>query len=363
MKVPILDLVSQHQALQAEIEAAVVGVLRSGYYVLGPQVAALEAEIAALCETRHAVALASGTDALVLALAALDVQPGDEIITTPFTFFAPAEVVALRGARPVFVDIDPDTFNLNPAAIEAAITPRTVGILPVHLYGQAADMTAITSIAEKHGLWIVEDNAQAIGARHQGRATGSFGRAGCLSFYPTKNLGAAGDAGMLVTDDAALAQRVRLLRNHGSVANYHHEALGYNSRLDEIQAAVLRVKLARLPSWSEARRRHAARYGELLAGSSVRPPVEAPGNYHVYHQYALRAAGRDALAARLKEHEIDARVYYPEPLHLTPACAYLGYAAGRFPESERAATEVLCLPIHPELSEAQVEFVAATLLN
>jgi dTDP-4-amino-4,6-dideoxygalactose transaminase len=361
MKVPILDLVSQHQALQAEIEAAVLGVLRSGHYVLGPQVAGLEAEIAALCQTRHAVALASGTDALALALAALDVRPGDEVITTPFTFFAPAEVVALRGARPVFVDIDLDTFNINPAAIEAAITTRTVGILPVHLYGQAADMTAITPIAAKRGLWVVEDNAQAIGARHQGRATGSFGRAGCLSFYPTKNLGAAGDAGMLVTDDAELARRVRLLRNHGSVANYHHEALGYNSRLDEVQAAILRVKLARLPAWTEARRRHAARYGELLTGSGVRPPVEAPGNWHVYHQYALRTPVRDALAARLKEQEIDARVYYPEPLHLTPACAYLSYPRGSFPESERAAAEVLCLPIHPELSDAQVEFVAATI--
>jgi len=270
-------------------------------------------------------------------------------------------VAALRGARPVFVDIDPATFNLNPAQIAAAITPRTVGILPVHLYGQSADMTAIMALAAQHGLWVVEDNAQAIGARHQGRATGSFGRAGCLSFYPTKNLGAAGDAGMLVTDDAELAQRVRLLRNHGSIANYHHEALGYNSRLDEVQAAILRVKLARLPAWTEVRRRHAARYGELLAGSSVHPPVEVPGNTHVYHQYALRSAGREALAARLKEHEIDARVYYPEPLHLTPACAFLNSPAGSFPEAERAAAEVLCLPIHPELSDAQVEFVATTI--
>jgi dTDP-4-amino-4,6-dideoxygalactose transaminase len=361
MKVPILDLVAQHRALEAEIEAAALAVLRSGAYVMGPQVSALETEIAALCGTRHAVAVASGTDALILSLAVLDVRPGDEIITTPFTFFAPAEVIMLRGARPVFVDIDPVTFNVDPGAIEAAITPRTVGILPVHLYGQAADMTAIMAIAEKKGLWVVEDNAQAIGARHRDRATGSFGRLGCISFYPTKNLGACGDAGMIVTDDTELAQRLRLLRNHGSVANYHHEYLGYNSRLDEIQAAILRVKLSRLPEWTERRREHAARYGELLAGSAVKAPVEAGGNVHVYHQYAIRTPRRDLLQERLKERGIDARVYYPEPLHRAPACASLNYRAGSFPESERAAAEVLCLPVHPDLSQAQVEYTAAAI--
>jgi dTDP-4-amino-4,6-dideoxygalactose transaminase len=361
MKVPILDLATQYQTLQAEIDAAVLGVLKSGAYVTGPQGAALEAEMAALCGTRHAVAVASGTDALMLSLAALGVGQGDEIITTPFTFFAPAEVTMLRGARPVFVDIDPATFNLAPAGIEAAITPRTVGILPVHLYGQAADMTAIMAVAERHGLWVIEDNAQAIGARHAGRPTGSFGRTGCLSFYPTKNLGAFGDAGMIVTDDTDLAGRLRLLRNHGSAANYQHEYLGYNSRLDEIQSAILRVKLTRLPEWMERRRAHAARYEQLLAGSGVRTPAEAPGNLHVYHQYAIRAPRRDALQKHLAERQIDSRVYYPSPLHLAPACATLGYGVGSFPESERAAAEVLCLPIHPELSDAQVVYVATSI--
>jgi dTDP-4-amino-4,6-dideoxygalactose transaminase len=358
MRVPILDLASQYRELQAEIDAAVLGVVRSGAYVTGPQGTALEAEIAALCGSRHAVAVASGTDALMLSLAALGVGPGDEVITTPFTFFAPTEVVMLRGARPVFVDIDPTTFNLDPGGMEAAITPRTAGILPVHLYGQAADMTAIMAIAEKYGLWVVEDTAQAIGACHAGRVAGSFGRTGCISFYPTKNLGAFGDAGMLVTDDEELARQVRLLRNHGSAANYHHEYLGYNSRLDEIQAAILRVKLARLPEWTERRRSHAARYGRLLAGCAAQTPVEAPGNLHVYHQYAIRAPRRDALQKELARREIDARVYYPAPLHLAPACAALGHRVGNFPESERAAAEILCLPIHPELSETQVEYVA-----
>jgi dTDP-4-amino-4,6-dideoxygalactose transaminase len=222
-------------------------------------------------------------------------------------------------------------------------------------------MTAIMAVAQRHGLWVIEDNAQAIGAQHQGRATGSFGRTGCLSFYPTKNLGAFGDAGMIVTDDGETAQRLRLLRNHGSAANYHHEYLGYNSRLDEIQAAILRVKLCHLAGWTERRRSHAARYGQFLAGSAVRPPLEAPGNRHVYHQYTIRSPRRDALQARLKEREIDARVYYPGPLHLAPACAFLNYQKGSFPESECAAEEVLSLPIYPELSDAQVEHVAAAI--
>jgi dTDP-4-amino-4,6-dideoxygalactose transaminase len=361
MKIPLLDLAGEYRSLKAELDAAVLDVLAGGRFALGPQMAALEEAVASLCGARHGIAVANGTDALTLSLAALGLRPGDEVITTPFTFFAPTEAVMLQGARPVFVDIDPVTFCMDPAAVEAAITPRTVGILPVHLYGHPADMTALVQIAERRRLWLLEDTAQAIAATHAGRPVASFGAAGSLSFYPTKNLGAYGDAGMIVTQDAAMAEHLRMLRNHGSSRYSHHEVLGWNSRLDEIQAAILRVKLERLQEWTERRRQYAALYNRLLAGSRVQTPAERPGDRHVYHQYTIRAAKRDALSDSLRERGIESRVYYAEPLHLQPALAHLGYRPGQFPETERACAEVLSLPIYPQLTEEQIGHVAATL--
>jgi len=357
MNVSLLDLAAEYRSLRAAIDEAVLEVLASGQFISGARVAALEQAIAALCGVAHGVAVASGTDALVLPLLALDVRPGDEVITTPFTFFAPTEMLLLRGARPVFVDIDPETFCLDPAQVEAAITPRTVGILPVHLYGHPADLTALASIAARHHLWLIEDAAQAIAARHQDRPVGSFGRAAAISFYPTKNLGAYGEGGMIVTGDAALAHTLRLLRNHGSPRYAHHTLLGTNSRMDEMQAAILRVKLGQLPAWTEARRRHAARYTAAFAGTAVVPPVERAGDTHVYHQYTIRAPDRTALQQRLVEAGVQTRVYYEEPLHLQPVLADHGYRPGQFPVTERACAEVLSLPVHPQLSEAQVEYV------
>jgi dTDP-4-amino-4,6-dideoxygalactose transaminase len=357
MNVPLLDLAAEYRSLRAAIDEAVLEVLASGQFISGARVEALEQAIAALCGVRHGVAVASGTDALVLPLLALAVQPGDEVITTPFTFFAPTEVLLLRGARPVFVDIDPETYCMDPAQAEAAITPRTVGILPVHLYGHPADMTALSAIAVRHHLWLLEDAAQAIAAQHAGRPVGSFGRAASISFYPTKNLGAYGEGGMIVTGDEGLARALRLLRNHGSPRYAHHELLGTNSRMDEIQAAILRVKLGRLAGWTEARRRHAARYTAALSGTGIVPPVERAGDTHVYHQYTLRSPGRDALQQRLTEAGIQTRVYYEEPLHLQPVLAGLGYQPGQFPVTEHACSEVLSLPVHPQLSAPQVEYV------
>jgi dTDP-4-amino-4,6-dideoxygalactose transaminase len=356
-RVKILDLVEEYRSVQPELEAAVLGVLRSGGYIGGPVVAELEARIAALCGASHGVGVASGTDALLLPLTALGVGPGDDVITTPFTFFAPTEVVMMRGVRPVFVDIDPETYNLAPAAVEAAVTPHTVGILPVHLFGHPADMTALSRIADRHGLWMLEDAAQAIGARHQERPVGSFGRAAGISFYPTKNLGAAGDAGMIVTGEGELAASLRLLRNHGNPGDYSYPRLGFNSRLDAVQAALLTVKLDRLEAWTEARRANARFYDERLAGLPVVLPAERPGDRHVYHQYTIRAPDRDALHRWLDARGIDTRVYYPAPLHTQPACAPLAYREGQFPEAERACREVLSLPVHPQLSAAHLDRV------
>jgi dTDP-4-amino-4,6-dideoxygalactose transaminase len=363
MDVPLLDLVSEYRLLKEPIDAAVLGVLASGRFNRGPDTTALEADIAAWCGARHGIAVASGTDALALSLAALDVRPGDEIITTPFTFFAPSEVALARGARPVYVDIEPRTFCLDPAGVEAAITPRTVGILPVHLYGHPADLTALNALAERHHLWLIEDAAQAIGAHHAGRPVGGFGAAGALSFYPTKNLGAYGEGGMIVAQDAAMAEKLRQLRDHGSSRYSHHEMVGFNSRMHEIQAAILRVKLAYLEEWTEARRRNAALYSRLLEGSAAQAPVELPGDRHVYHQFTIRAADRDALQSWLGQRGIESRVYYAEPLHLQPVLAGHGYRPGQFPETERACAEVLSLPVHPQLTEAQVRHVAESILR
>ena len=364
--IPILDLKAQYESIKDEINDAIAGVLESAQFILGPAVRELEQRLAAYCGCKYGVGVASGTDALRLTLTALGIGPGDEVITTPFTFIATANTISHCGAKPVFVDIDPQTYNIDPTAIEAAITERTRALLLAHLYGQPADMDPIMELAEAHGLYVIEDAAQAIGAhypstssgRRKGRRVGSIGHAGCLSFYPTKNLGAYGDGGMVVTNDALLAERVDALRRQGSKKKYHAEVLGFNSRLDSLQAAILGVKLKYLDGWNEARRRVAQRYNELLDGLPVTTPYESPDAYHVYHQYTIRAPQRDALAAYLKDHGIGTMIYYPVPLHLQRLYADLGYGEGSLPVSEAASREVLSLPMYPELTEAQQQEVA-----
>ncbi|MGC8832519.1 MAG: DegT/DnrJ/EryC1/StrS family aminotransferase [Armatimonadota bacterium] len=357
------DPQSQYASIKSEIDAALLRVMESGRFILGREVELLEQEVAALCGVRYGIGVASGTDALLLALLAIGVKPGDEVITTPFTFIATAEVISRIGAVPVFADVDPVTYNLSPSSVEACITPRTTAIVPVHLYGQAADMEGICKLASKYGLAVVEDVAQAIGAKRNGKPVGSFGDAAALSFYPTKNLGAAGDGGMVLTNREDVRDAVRLLRYHGSGGPYIYERLGFNSRLDELQAAVLRAKLPHLESWNAARRRNAARYTELLHCHGYGLPVEAPGNYHVFHQYTVRCRNRDELKAALAAGGVDTGIYYPLPLHLQPAFAGLGYKEGDFPESEKAAREVLSIPVFPELSEEQLHHVARLMLE
>lgn len=365
--VPPLNLAANFAAAGEELLAEIAAVCRSGYYVLGPKVAAFEEALATYCGTKHALGLSSGTDALLLALMALGVGPGDEVLVPTFTFFGTAGVVARLGARPMFCDIDPRTFNIDPAEIERRITPRTRVLMPVHLYGELADMPAIERIAAKHGLPIIEDAAQAIGAHAAGadRRAGALGLCGCLSFYPTKNLGAIGDAGALTTSDTAFYETCRKLRVHGSGHTYYHDMVGGNFRIDALQAAILTIKLRRLEEWTEARRARAARYRTLieaagLAPEFVRPPAE-PASRHVYHQFVIRAQRRDALAKHLTERKIGCGVYYPLPLHLQKCFADLGYQPGDFPHSERAAAEVLALPIYPELTEAQQHVVVDAL--
>jgi dTDP-4-amino-4,6-dideoxygalactose transaminase len=335
--------------MREQLLRAIDEVCASGHFIGGPNVKALESEIAGYLGVAHAVALNSGTDALHLALRALDIGAGDEVITTPFTFVATTEAIGIVGATPVFVDIDPRTYNLDIAQLEAKITPRTRAILPVHLYGCPAPMDEIMAIAQRHHLAVVEDCAQSIGAKIGGRATGTFGTFGCFSFFPSKNLGAYGDGGMLVTDDGELAARARSLRGHGGRVKYYHEELGVNSRLDEIQAAILRVKFPHLEAWIEKRRAAAGRYTAAFAGSDLQVPVEPGDARHVYHQYTLRVPDRDRVQQDLKAAGIETMVYYPVPLHLQKVHAMLGLREGAFPESERAAHEVLSIPMFPEL--------------
>jgi dTDP-4-amino-4,6-dideoxygalactose transaminase len=360
--VPQLDLAAQYAAIGGEIRAAVERVLASQQFVLGREGAAFEQEIAQLCGVAHGIGTGSGTDALMLALRACGVAAGDEVILPPFTFVATGSAVSALGAKPVFADIHPSTYNIDPAELERRVTPRTRAIVVVHLYGLAADMDPVMAFARARKLPVIEDNAQAIGAGYKGRRTGSLGDAACLSFYPTKNLGAYGDAGMVVTNSAELDARIRLLRNHGQTQRYVSSEPGWNGRLDELQAAVLRVKLRRLAEWQRARQAHAAEYTRQLSQvPGVMPPIAPEGYEHVYHQYTIRVEHRDALQEVLTERKIGTSVYYPVPLHLQPLYAFLGHKAGDFPHAERAAQEVLSLPMYPELRAEQIARVVDTI--
>ena len=363
MAVPLLDLAAQYNQVGAEIEAAVIDALRSQKYILGPRLAELEAACAKYCETPFALGVSSGSDALILALMALDIGPGDEVITTPFSFFATAGAVHRVGAVPVFADIEAGTFNLDPAAIEAVITSNTKAIIVVHLFGQCADMDPIMEIASRHGIHVIEDAAQAIGARYRGQAAGSIGTVGCFSFFPSKNLGGAGDGGLVTSKDLAIHERMKKLRNHGSSPKYYHQLVGGNFRLDELQAAILLVKLRHLDSWTAARQAHAAAYRTLLKpavdSGKIILPVEAPERRHIWNQFTIRAPGqRDAIVARLRAADIGTEVYYPRCLHLQECFAYLGAGGGDFPVAEKAALEVFSIPVFPELTHAQMVEVA-----
>lgn len=351
--IPILDLVPQYRALKPEIDRAIDGVLESGIFIMGPNVKGFETEIAAYLGAEHAIALNSGTDALHLALRALGVGPGDEVITSPFSFVATTEAIGIVGATPVFVDIDLSTFNINADSIEAAITSRTKAILPVHLYGNPASLPEIQSIARCHGLAIVEDCAQAIGAQVNGRKVGTIGDVGCFSFFPSKNLGAYGDGGLITTNDGQLASRIRGLRVHGGLKKYYHDELGVNSRLDEIQAAILRVKLPHLDAWIKARRTIAQRYTHAFRENpAITPPFEGPDRLHVYHQYTIRVGDRDRVRRELEEAGIQTMIYYPVPLHQQNVHKSLPASGEAFQYSERAAREALSLPMYPELTES-----------
>ena len=357
VSVPLLDLQAQYRPLRRDVLAAIERVCDSQRFILGAEVEALEAELARHLESRHAIAVSSGTDALLAVLMALGIGRGDEVVTTTYSFFATAGCIARLGATPVFVDILPDTYNIDPAAVRAALTPRTRAVVAVHLYGLCADMDALLENTAAGGIPVVEDAAQAIGASCRGRQAGTMGAAGCFSFFPSKNLGAFGDAGLVTTSDAALAAEVALLRNHGAEPKYLHKRIGGNFRLDALQAAVLRVKLPHLAGWTEGRRRNAARYDALFAASPaaelVSRPVEPVGYYHVYNQYVVRVPDRDRVRRELADHGIGTEVYYPVPFHLQECFAGLGYRAGAFPVSERAAAGSLALPIYPELEEEQ----------
>ncbi|MCS7083049.1 MAG: DegT/DnrJ/EryC1/StrS family aminotransferase [Bacteroidetes bacterium] len=358
-QIQMVDLLGQHRRIRDELLRAIEEVLDGGQYIRGPQCERFEANLAAYLGCRYAIGCASGTDALLIALMAIGLRPGEEVITTPFTFVATAEMIALLGARPVYADIDPRTFNLDPADVAARIGPRTRAIIPVHLYGQPADMDAILDLASRHGLYVIEDAAQAIGAEWRGRKVGTLGHVGCISFFPSKNLGALGDGGAVVTNDPGLAQRMRMIANHGARIKYHHELVGLNSRLDTLQAALLDVKLRYLEAYLAARQEAAARYDALLADiPEIVLPFRDERARHVFHQYTIRASDRDRLRAFLEARGVPTMIYYPLPLHLQPAYRHHGYAEGDFPQAERAAREVLSLPMHTELNEAQLQHIA-----
>jgi len=355
--IPLVDLKAQHQSIRPELDAAVAKVLDSCQFALGPEVAAFEEEFAAYCSARCGVAVNSGTSALHLALLAAGVGPGDDVITVPFTFVATVAAIGYAGARARFVDVEPRSYTMDPAKLEAGITPRTKAIIPVHLYGQTADMDPILAIARKRRLIVIEDAAQAHGAEYKGRRAGGIGDLGCFSFYPAKNLGACGEGGMVVTNNPEFVRTMKMLRDWGQEVKYQHVLKGFNYRMEGFQGAVLRVKLRHLPKWTDARRAHAAQYAQGLAGSGIEPPVEMPYARHVYHVYTVRARQRDALRKALDADGIATGIHYPIPIHLLKAHADLGYKAGDFPCSERAANEVVSLPMFAELTDAQIRTV------
>jgi dTDP-4-amino-4,6-dideoxygalactose transaminase len=364
MKVKLLDLQEQYLSIRGEVRRVLDEVCDAQDFILGPRVERFEQNLAKYCHTKHAIGVSSGTDALLCTLMAMDIKPEDEVICPAFTFFATAGSIARLGARPVFADIDPASFNVAPESIKARLTKKTRAIMPVHLFGQLADMEAINAIAQQHGLKVVEDAAQAIGAKRNGIAACAHAFAGCLSFYPTKNLGGFGDGGAICTNDDAFAEKCRLLRVHGSgTKTYYHKFIGGMFRLGAIQAAVLDIKLKYLDSWHEGRRRNAAIYDKVLKGSKVGTPKIEPQNWSIYNQYVVRVKDRDGVKAKLAEAGVGSAVYYPVPLHLQECFAYLGHKAGDFPESERACGEVLALPVYPELKEEEVRYVADQLLK
>jgi len=360
MQVPLLDLKRQYSSIKNELDQAVFSVLADTKFIMGPEVKSFEEKMAEYCQAKFAIGVASGTDALLIALRACNVGSGDEVITTPFSFFATAGVITRLGATPVFVDIDPYTYNIAPEHIEKKITKKTKAIMPVHLYGQCADMDAINLIAKKHHLKVVEDAAQAIGAKYKSKKAGTLGDFGCFSFFPSKNLGAAGDAGMVTTDNPEMAELVRILRVHGAKPKYYHSLVGYNSRLDTLQAAILSVKLKYLDGWTKKRREHAEAYNSAFKGLDLITPKEENFNYHIYHQYTLAVKNRDKLSAVLKENQIGHEVYYPVPLHLQKCYQFLGYKEGDLPVAERKAKEVISIPIYPELTLEERNFVIET---
>jgi dTDP-4-amino-4,6-dideoxygalactose transaminase len=365
VNVPQLDLQQQYASIRAEVLSAITRVCDTQHFIMGPEVEGLEAELAAAIGARHAIAVSSGTDALLVSLMALGIGPGDEVITPTFSFFATAGCVSRVGATPVFVDVDPQTLMMDADRVGAAITPRTRVIIPVHLYGLCADMAPLLELATAHDLAVVEDAAQAIGATCDGRQAGTFGAVGCFSFFPSKNLGAFGDAGLVTTNDDAMATHIRRLRNHGAQPKYYHQEIGGNFRMDALQAAVLRVKLPHLPGWTERRRANAAAYAELFAKAGVDSriglPVEPAGRTHIYHQYVIRAANRDALRAHLASRGIGTEVYYPVPFHRQECFATIAPPADAFPNADAAAADVLALPIFPELTRAQQQYVVDTI--
>jgi UDP-2-acetamido-2-deoxy-ribo-hexuluronate aminotransferase len=357
MKLQMVDVVGQYQKIKPEVDAAIHRVLDSGQFILGKDVGEFECGVAGYLGVQYAIGCASGTDALQIAMMAMGIGPGDEVISTPFTFVATAETVALIGAKPVYVDIDPKTYNINPSLIERAITPRTKAIIPVHLYGQPVDMDPVMALAKKHDLKVIEDSAQALGASYRGKKVCAIGDIGAISFFPSKNLGGFGDGGMMVTNDATLHEAMRVIAAHGSRVRYYHDLIGVNSRLDTIQAAILNVKLRHLDAWNRARSTAAARYAALLKGTPVTTPYISPDGEHIFHQYTLRAPRRDDLANHLKAKGIPHAIYYPVPLHLQKAFAMSGGKPGDYPVAEQAAREVLSLPMHTELNEEQQVYI------
>jgi len=366
MQVPLLDLKAQYSPIKTEVESAIAEVMQSQLFILGPKVEECEEAIARYCNCAHAIGMSSGSDALLACLMAENIGPGDEVITTPYTFFATVGAIARVGARPIFIDIDPLTYNLNANELESKITKQTRAIIPVHLYGQMAEMDTLMSVARKYGLIVIEDAAQAIGAQYKGRRSGSIGHYGCFSFFPSKNLGAAGDGGMVVTQESDRANKLKCLRAHGSKPKYHHRIIGGNFRLDALQAAIVTVKLRYLDQWTVARQKNAKKYRELLSeallpisderSASVTSPC-VKTERHIFNQYVIRASRRDQLQDWLKKRKIETEIYYPVPLHLQECFSYLGHEVGAFPESERAANETLALPIYPELSQDQIRYV------